>query len=319
MLRPLSLCFALVLACACMAQAPPSRQLALTIDDVPGAFPGGSNGDINELRAITWRMLEPLRSHKVPAIAFVNEAKLYVPGELDTRIDELRKWRDAGIELGNHGYSHLRFQDAPLSVYEDDAIQGEVITSRLLGEKNEKERFYRYPFNSTGPTREARDAFQQFLHDRGYSIAPFTIEHADYIFNEVYVHAHQSRDSELTQRVRKAYLDHLDVVFDYFEGLSQQMFGRNISQILLIHANDLNSDVLDDMLTDLEKRGYKFVSLQQALEDPAYQSKDDYVGPLGISWLDRWKVARGMKLHIEAEPDPPKWILETYGKLHPAR
>ena len=300
-----------------MAQAPPSRQLALTIDDLPGAFPGGSSGDINELRAITWGMLEPLRSHRVPAMAFVNESKLYVPGELDTRIDELRKWRDAGIELGNHGYAHMRFQDTPLSTYEDDVIRGEVITGRLLRERSQTERYFRYPFNSTGPTREARDAFQQFLHDRGYSIAPFTIEHADYIFNEVYGHAHQSRDSELTQRVRQAYLDYLDVAFDYFEPLAHDMFGRDIPQIFLIHANDLNADVLDAMLTKLEKRGYKFVSLEQALRDPAYQSKDDYVGPAGISWLDRWKVARGMNLNIEAEPDPPRWVLEAYRKLHP--
>jgi len=45
------------------------------------------------------------------------------------------------------------------------------------------------------------------------------------------------------------------------------MFGREITQILLIHANDINTDCPDELLKRLAARGYRFVTLDQAMED----------------------------------------------------
>jgi hypothetical protein len=94
------------------------------------------------------------------------------------------------------------------------------------------------------------------------------------------------------------------------EHLSTEMFGREITQILLFHANDINADCLDEMLKRLESRGYRFVTLDQALEDKAYQTRDDYIGINGPSWLHRWTVALGLKMTLALEPDPPKWVLD---------
>ena len=114
------------------------------------------------------------------------------------------------------------------------------------------------------------------------------------------------------ERLRKAYLDYNDVQFEFMEGLSIEMFGREISQILLIHANDINADCLDEMLKRLTARGYRFVTLDQAMEDKAYQTKDDYIGMNGPSWLHRWSVSLGLKMKLNQEPDPPKWVLDMF-------
>jgi hypothetical protein len=114
------------------------------------------------------------------------------------------------------------------------------------------------------------------------------------------------------ERLRKSYLDYNDGQFEFMERLSAEMFGREISQILLIHANDINADCLDEMLKRLEKRGYRFVTLDQALEDKAYQTKDDYIGLHGPSWLHRWTVSLGLKMKLDQEPDPPKWVMEMF-------
>lgn len=45
--------------------------------------------------------------------------------------------------------------------------------------------------------------------------------------------------------------------------------GKNAKQILLIHANLLNSYVLGDVLEMYQKNGYKFISLTEALKNPA--------------------------------------------------
>ncbi len=166
--------------------------------------------------------------------------------------------------------------------------------------------------SKTSSTRAAKEAFEAFLRERGYRIAPFTIENVDYAFNQVYVQARRANDPALAERLRAAYLDHTDAAFTYFEKLSREMFGREIPQVLLVHANDLNADCLDELLRRLEQRGYRFISLDQALQDPAYKTPDEYVGPYGISWMHRWKIALGMKLSYEDEPDPPPWVLRMY-------
>ena len=71
--------------------------------------------------------------------------------------------------------------------------------------------------------------------------------------------------------VKRLYRDHVRSMFNFVEGASRTLYGREIPQILLIHDNLINSLVLDSLLADLEARGYRFVSLTDALSDPAYQ------------------------------------------------
>lgn len=295
-------------------------EVALTFDDLPKALPPGAReDDLESLRATTQKLLSVLTEHHAPAIGFVNEKRLYVKNQLDARIAVLELWLEARMTLGNHSFAHARFEQTPLAQYEDDAIRGEVVTRQLMESRELKEGYYRYPFNSTGPTREAKAAFEGFLRERGYRLAPFTIENVDYVFNQLYVRARQRNDQALTQRLRAAYFDHTDAQFTYFENLSRRMFRREIPQILLIHANDLNAECLDELLRRLEQRGYRFVSLDRALEDPAYKTPDQYVGPYGISWMHRWKIALGMKLDYADEPDPPQWVIQLYSARQPAK
>jgi peptidoglycan/xylan/chitin deacetylase (PgdA/CDA1 family) len=286
------------------------RKVALTFDDLPEVF----SRDVATMRRNTTELLRTLKLHHAPAIGFVNEGKLHVPGEVDARTEVLKQWVDAGMTLGNHGFSHLRLLNTPLLKYQDDVIKGEVITRRLMNERQPYQLYFRHPYTSTGPTKEVKAAFENFLRERGYKVAPFTIENSDYIFNQMYSDARRNKDTALMERLRKTYLDYNDGQFEFIERLASEMFGRDISQILLIHANDLNADCLDEMLKRLEARGYRFVTLDQALEDKAYQTRDDYIGLHGPSWLHRWTVSLGLKMKLDQEPDPPKWVLDLFRK-----
>jgi len=284
------------------------RAVALTFDDLPEAF----SRDVVTMRRNTTELLRTLKLHRAPAIGFVNEGKLHVPGELDARTEVLKQWVDAGMTLGNHGFSHLRLLNTPLLKYEDDVIKGGVITRRLMSERQPYQLYFRHPYTSTGPTKEVKAAFENFLRERGYKVAPFTIENSDYIFNQMYSDARRNKDTALMERLRKTYLDYNDGQFEFIERLSIEMFGRQISQILLIHANDINADCLDEMLKRLEARGYRFVALDEALEDKAYRTRDDYIGLHGPSWMHRWTVSLGLKMKLDQEPDPPKWVLDAF-------
>jgi hypothetical protein len=79
---------------------------------------------------------------------------------------------------------------------------------------------------------------------------------------------------------------------------------------LLLHANELNADYLDRLVGMLKGRGYNFIGLDQALQDPAYDRPDEYVGPRGLSWLHRWALADG--LQVKEEPREPAWIRDLF-------
>ena len=93
-----------------------------------------------------------------------------------------------------------------------------------------------------------------------------------------------------------------------------EVLGRRLPQILLIHASELNRDAMPVLLDMFRKSGYTFVSLEEALKDPAYKEPDDYAGPKGFSWIHRWALTKGMPLKME--PDEPKAVLREYERAH---
>jgi hypothetical protein len=117
------------------------------------------------------------------------------------------------------------------------------------------------------------------------------------------------------QRIRVAYLKTTEEAFAYYEKLSMQVFGREFPQVMLMHANHLNADALDDVLSLIEKRGYRFVSLAEAQSDPVYKTDDAYVGPDGRMWTYRWAPSKGRNADVEHRPIPPRWVLNEFVRL----
>jgi hypothetical protein len=79
------------------------------------------------------------------------------------------------------------------------------------------------------------------------------------------------------------------------------------------HCNRLNGEMIEQLLTLFEEKHYKFVSLDVAQSDAAYQKPDTYISKYGPMWGYRWAKERNVIVNGSLEPDPPKWILE-YGK-----
>jgi len=287
------------------------RAIAVTVDDLP-AVP---SRDLAEMRRVTDGMLAVLARHGVQAVAFVNEAKLAPAPEREQRTALLESWLQAGHELGNHSYSHADLGRTPLAEYQEDVLRGEVVTRELLAARGRAPLWFRHPYTHTGPTRETRRAFEAFLAEHGYRVAPFSIENADYMFERLREKAAEQADAPAVARLRSAYVDYTLSVTEQMEALARDTFGRDVAQVLLIHANRLNVESLDAVLERLAARGYRFVSLAQALSDPAWQTPDEYVGARGPSWLFRFRIAKGLPLGLEREPDPPAWVLERFREV----
>ena len=288
-----------------------TRKIAVTIDDLPVV---STRRDLSNRQEITRKLLGHIKRAKIPAIGFVNENMLYDGDKRDEKkIDLLRMWIDDGLELGNHTFSHRSLNQIALADYQADMLKGQTITKELLANKGKDIRYFRHPFLQTGRTMEVKANFDKFLAANGYTIAPISFDNADYIFSRAYDNAFDKSDKLLMQKVGDAYVPYMEAKLDYWERQSVKLFGREIAETLLIHANFINSDYLDDLALMFRKRGYRIVSLEEALKDEAYRLPDTYIGPAGISWLHRWALERGKGYIVPDEPKVPDFVLKASG------
>ncbi len=293
----------------------PSRRMAVTFDDLP--YVDVEQQGLPGAQRATKKILHVLQARRVPVAAFVNEGQLQVVGEVDARIALLQQWVDAGMILGNHTFSHSDFNTLTVQQFQDDIIKGEVITRRLMQTRQPYQLYFRHPHTHTGDTQAKKEAIEAFLTERGYKATPHTVDSSDFIFNVCYVSALRKKDEATAKRLREAYLNFTLAATEFAERFSSEIFGLEITQTLLVHANDITADCLDEMFSRLADRGYRFVTLDDAMSDPAYQTKDIHVGRYGPTWLWRWMESKGMntkgmKVSGKDDPEPPEWVMELY-------
>jgi len=280
------------------------KEIAVTIDDLPL---NGPRFELTRLQTMTSKLLAGIQDNHIPVVGFVNESLLYVPGEIDARIALLKSWSDAGVELGNHTFAHVGFKDTPLQAYEDDFVRGESVTKLILKQSGRQPEYFRHPFLQMGPTKEVEQTFETFIAARGYRIAPVTIDIFDWMFRVAYVKARNQNDAPAMKKISDEYLAFAGTKFDFCEQETGELFGRPIKHILLLHANELNADNFDRLVQVIKGRGYRFITLSEALKDPVYQFPDQYSAT--SDWLSGWSLSKGKKF---AAPMPPETIQQIY-------
>jgi peptidoglycan/xylan/chitin deacetylase (PgdA/CDA1 family) len=256
---------------------------------------------------VNQQLLAALRQHHVPVTGFVVQQSVEeLGGAAATRI--LADWTSGAFDLGNHTYSHPDINGLTLAQIEAEINRGEASIVPLMKEAGKRARFFRFPMNHTGDTRERHDQVASFLAQRGYRVAPCTIDNSDYLFNQAYVRMLAAHDSAAV-RLRAEYLAYTSAEIDYYAALGRQVFGYEPPEVMLLHDNRLNADMINELLALFEQKHYRFVPLDSALSDSAYRTPDTYVTSYGPMWGYRWAQERGVKVDGRLEPDPPDWIL----------
>ena len=285
--------------------APTTRRVAITIDDGPVV---NELQDLANFERVSNGLIGALQAEKVPATIFINERQLNVQGQRDARVAVLERWLDAGFDLGNHTYSHPSLNNVPLSQFSDDVVQGEVITRSLLEQRGRTLVWFRYPYLHSGLTAEIHQGIVDFLEARRYRVAPVTVDYADYTFAGAHRAQLRAGAPEVAERIKEAYLAQIDVGFEYAEKAAVEVFGAEVPQILLIHCNELNSISLRESIARIRRRGYQFITLEEAMKDAVYQRPDTFAGP-GGSWLSRTATSLGKTISV-TNARVPEWIRE---------
>ena len=270
------------------------KSVAVTFDDIPGvAMACGPEAAVRLNR----RLLAKVAAHKIPAAALVVTGNTRCGSSDLTRI--VNMWLDAGHEVGSHTHSHFDLNSQPLLTYLADVGRAHDILTSILKPRGKTVRYFRFPGLHAGNTQAKKSALDRELAARRYRNAVVTIDNQEWVYAEVYTAAKVRNDTARIRTLLPLYFEHLDLSFAYYEALTEKLFNRQIRQVLLLHANDLNADYLDDVVKIMRRRGYLFISLDEAMADSAYRRPDKYVGPMGLSWLQRWAIAEGIKFRRE--------------------
>ncbi|MDQ3800018.1 MAG: polysaccharide deacetylase family protein [Acidobacteriota bacterium] len=249
-------------------------------------------------------LIEALKARKIPAIGFVHGQQIS-DGEkfYPVRANIVRLWRDSGFEIGIGGYKHVWFYHTPYEEFVAGVEKNETVVRKLLAEKNLPLRYFSYPYLNTGKTAEERNRFESWLQSRGIAPVKYTIDNQEWMYSYAYDMARNDNDVNTMREIRAAFIDYMTKMFDHYEAYSQELFGRDINQTMVLTPSRLITDSADELFGMIEKRGYRFVSMEEALTDEAYRTEENFYGKAGISWFERWQMAKGKKLRDEPEVD----------------
>lgn len=269
-------------------------EIAVTVDDLPvhGPTPPG----VNRL-AMTERLLVAFAAHKLPPVyGFVNGKRVDDDPETES---VLRRWVAAGHQLGNHSWSHPSLNSTALDAYLADVRRGEEILARVAPRQTWK--VFRYPFLQQGDTVEKRDGVRRFLKEAGYVVADVTIDADDWAYSPPFVRCAERGDQSTLTFLRRSFVrEHVEEL-RRIRAVTRTLAGREVPQVLLLHAGAADADGIDALLTAFEAEGARWVSLRAALADPFYAPATHTPVPFGSALPYVLARERGLKI------DPPVW------------
>lgn len=276
MMRKVLIPITIVMLLTCILKAD-ERKIAITFDDLPIVFQGRYDKE-TQIKIFN-DILHTLEKYRVKAAGFVVGRKV----KKQYHRDLLKKFTAHGHRIGNHSYSHFDLNRTDVNTYVEDIVRGSKTVAPYINGVE----YYRYPLLHRGNSVEKREAVYEYLKKRGIKIAHVSIDNDEYAFNVPAYRAWKANDSDALKDTGKKYIEHMLSRLDFYEQLSEKKIGRSMKHVLLLHMNLLNSLFLGDLLEEMRKRGWKFITMEEAVKDPVYSLKDSYSGPKGVGWLER--------------------------------
>lgn len=288
----MSFCVLLVLAASVAGRA---QQIAFTWDDVPAhsAMPPG------ETRvAIAQKLVAAMKEAGLPPVyGFVNGVAL----EREPASEPVFKvWRDAGLLLGNHGWSHMNLNSATVADWEADVLKNEPVLEKYAAGSDWH--WLRYPFLAEGDTPEKRMAARRFLAEHGYKIAAVTMSFGDYMWNEPFARCSAKEDNAAIAQLESGYLDAAAADADFRRAMAKALFGHDIPYVLLMHVGAFDARMLPRLLAVYKSKGFSFVTVDEAEKDPFYKGSMSPAMDAPPQLLEAAMQAKGLPLPARPKP-----------------
>ncbi len=257
------------------------KKICITIDCIPAE----NTYEKSDKTQIFEGISAALEKHHVPAAGFV------VGENIDEDWKLLEQWSEQGLTVGFFPYSNQDVNDVPIQAFIDDIDKGREAAGRLQELIRQKERFFRFPFLRYGGTGEIRDQVMDYLQGEDIIVAHASVLTEDFVYNLSLEKNINRLDSSKRAELQEEYVTHIISCLAKAESLAKEVAGRPIRHIIQLHANRINGFFLDEVLAAMEKRGYRFISLSEALRDSIYKTKDAYYNEQYVSFLERIKFS----------------------------
>jgi peptidoglycan-N-acetylglucosamine deacetylase len=273
--------------------------VALTFDDLPAA--GGLRS--GETRAaIATRLTKELRANHLKGVyGFVNAVDL--DDDPDTH-EALRVWIDAGMNLGNHTWSHPALSDVTAEEYEHEIAEDEPALREYAGKRDWH--WFRYPYLEEGDTVAKHEDVRGWLRTHGYRVAEVALNFNDDDWDDPYLRCMAKHDEAGIAWLKQSYLASAQEFIRRGRERQPLAFGHEIPNVLLLHATEFTTLMLPDLIQQLKQEGFRFASLEKVERNPAY-AIDPVVGlkdggPFAYEVL----ASRHIKdpLGLPAQPEP---------------
>ena len=272
--------------------------VALTFDDLPsaGTLPAGDQ----RARIATTLTSELKANHLEGTYGFVNAVRL----ENDPDAQQaLRIWIDAGMNIGNHTWSHPSLTDNTAEAYEREIARGEPALAQYAEARDWH--WFRYPYLAEGETLEKRNAVRAWLSAHGYRVAQVTLSFDDYAWNDAYARCSATSDAAAISWLRQSYLEGAAEYILLGRRESAIAFHREgrheIPHVMLLHAMAFTTLMLPDLIELMRKEGFRFAQLPKVEQDHAYAQNPDAALPYGTSFPGQFMDSR----HLTYPPFTP--------------
>ena len=256
----------LLLAALALASAAQAQSVAFTFDDGPklGATPLLTPPQRNQA------LLDTLARNKVQAALFVTANN---GADRPEGYALARAWGQAGHAIGNHTVTHPDLNSAKLSLaqYQQEVLDCDAVIRGLPG----YQKWFRFTFLREGNTQEKRDGMRDFLRQQGYRNAYVSLDTSDWRFDDKLREILEKNPQADLAPLKALYLSHIRQRAVAYRALSQQLQGRDIAQVILLHHNLINALWLNDVIAQFRAMGWSITTPAAAFADPVYQLMPD--------------------------------------------
>jgi peptidoglycan/xylan/chitin deacetylase (PgdA/CDA1 family) len=261
----------------------PHPVVALTFDDLPvaGALPPGET----RVEVATTLAAELKANHLEGTYAMVNGAGMQNYPDAQ---QALHVWLDAGMNIGNHTWSHISLAENTAEAFEQNIARNEPVLAEYAQVRDWH--WLRYPYLAEGNTLEKRRAVQLYLREHGYRVAQVTMSFGDYAWNDAYVRCSAKQDQAAIEWLRQSYLESAAEYIRLEREQERIVFGHEIPNVMLLHGMAFTTRMLPELINLLQKQGFRFAALEEVEQDPAYAQEPDAV--LNGTLLDEYMDVR---------------------------
>ncbi|MFL6657030.1 MAG: polysaccharide deacetylase family protein [Massilia sp.] len=238
-----------------------AQSVAFTFDDGPSLATTARLSPAQRNAAL----LAALAKHQVKAALFVTA------GNGANRPEGLalaRAWGEAGHAIGNHTMTHPDLDAATetLDQYQQEILDCDAVIRTLPG----YQKWFRYTFLREGKAPDKRDGMRAFLVQQGYRNAYVSLDTSDWRLDEKLAEVLAKDSKADLAPIKRAYLAHIRQRALAYRALSQQLQGRDIAQVILLHHNLINALWLDDVIAQFKDMGWTITTPEAAFRDPVY-------------------------------------------------